>query len=367
MKNSKKYQWNLKLLYSSEKDPKIESDLKLIEKKVSIFAQKYDKPNKAYLKDGKKLLKALNDYEELIRSTDEKPLAYFHFLQDIDAKNKTAPAQISLMTNRLAQAENKLEFFKNSLGHIDVNRQKSILKDRSFSKFHVQLKRIFESAKHQLSVQEEKVMNLKSLPAYDMWIDGNERMLNMRSLTWAGKKISLAEAFNRIQNIAKASERSKLNALVTEELKAVAPFSEAEINAIVTNKKINDELRHYSSPYENTVNNYHNDPKVVETLVHTVTESFPIAHKFYKLKAKLLGLKRLSYCDRGAKIGKISAKFSFEESLEILKKTFGALIRNIYRYYSHSSTMVKLMSFHVSARLAELIAGVIILSRPLFS
>jgi oligoendopeptidase F len=325
MKKTKKYQWNLKLLYSSEKDPRIEVDLKSIEKKIDAFARKYDKPDKVYLKNDKKLLEALNDYEELIRTTVEKPLVYFHFLQDIDAQNKTAPAQISLMTNRLAQAENKLEFFENSLGCIVASKQKSLLKNKSFSKFHVLLERIFDSAKHKLSVQEEKIMNLKSLPAYDMWIDGNERMLNMRYVIWEGKKISLAEAMNRIQNIAKTDERHKLNALVTEEVKAVAPFSEAEINAIVTNKKINDELRHYSSPYENTVNNYHNDPKVVETLVRTVTESFPVAHKFYRLKAKLLGLKRLSYCDRGAKIGKISTKFSFDESLDILKKTFGAL------------------------------------------
>ena len=329
MNNSKKmnknHQWNLGLLYSSEKDPKIEADLKSIEKKIAAFAKKYDTADKAYLTDDSKLLKSLNDYEELISTTDEKPLAYFHFLQDIDAKNKTAPAQVSLMTNRLAQVHNKLEFFENSLGDIDASRQKSLLKDKTFLKFHVQLKRIFDGAKHKLSVQEEKIMNLKSLPAYDMWIDGNERMLNMRSVMWEGKKIALAEAMNRIQNIPKADLRRKLNALVAVELKVVAPFSEAEINAIVTNKKINDELRHYGSPYENTVNNYHNDPKVVETLVHTVTESFPIAHKFYKLKAKLLGVKRLSYCDRGAKIGKISAKFSFQESLEFLKKTFGEI------------------------------------------
>ncbi len=325
MKKLNKHQWNLGLLYASENDSRMESDIRSIEKKFDSFAKTYDTPKKKYLNDVQELLRALNDYEELARTTDEKPLVYFQFLKDIDAKNKTAPAQLSLLSNRLTQAENKLEFFTNSLGDIDTTRQKTILRDASFSKYRVFLRRIFEGSLHKLSVPEEKIMNLKSLPAYDMWIDGNERMLNLRSVEWEGKKISVAGASGKIPNIAQAVSRRRLNALITEQLKAVSSFSEAEINAVVTNKKINDELRRYSYPHENTVKGYHNDPKVVETLVRTVTESFPTAHRFYKLKAKLLGLEHLSYCDRNVKIGAIHEKFSFDESLDILKKTFGAI------------------------------------------
>jgi len=326
MKNKKqKYQWNLGLLYNSEKDPKIESDLKSIEMKIDFFARKYDRPEKSYLDNNKKLLKALNDYEELRKATDGKPLVYFELLRDIDATNKAAPAQISLISNRLTQAHNKLEFFKNSLGDIVKNKQAVILKDKTLVKFQVFLKRIFDSAEHKLSIPEEKIMNLKSLPAYDMWVDGNERMLNLRYITWEGKKISIAEAANKVADISKAYERHKYDTLITDQLKAVALFSEAEINAVVTNKKINDKLRNYSYPHENTVKGYDNDPKVVETLVRTVTDSFSISHRFYKVKARLLGLKKLSYSDRNARIGKIKARFSFEESLEILKETFGGL------------------------------------------
>jgi oligoendopeptidase F len=108
-------------------------------------------------------------------------------------------------------------------------------------------------------------------------------------------------------------------------LKTVAPFSEAEINAIYTDKKINDELRGFKTPYEDTVKEYRNDPAVIENLVRTVTDNFKISHRFYRVKARLLKLKSLSYSDRAAKIGAVKTKFTFETSAKLLKDIFGKL------------------------------------------
>lgn len=322
-KNKIKTEWNLGLIYKSEDDPAIENDIKKSEKLCDDFALKYDVEDKAYLRDEDAMLMALTDFEKMMLETDSGPLSYFYYLKDLNASHKKAGERIALFENRLTKSFNKIAFFEISIGQIKKDMQDRFLQSQKLAHFKVLLKRIFDDAKYCLSVPEEKIMGLKSLPAYDMWVMANEKFLSSRTVVFKGKKLPLSRALNMIQSLEKASLRKELSSLVNKVLKEVSDFSEAEINAVFTNKKINDELRGYSHPYESTVRGYRNDPKVVENLLKIVTEGFSISQRFYKLKAKLLKQKKLKYCDRSAKIGKIKKDFSFDYSINLLKQIFG--------------------------------------------
>ncbi len=317
--------WNLKLFYSSPSDPQIEKDVTLAEEKWGAFAQKYDVKKKLYLTDASALLEMLTEYEDLLTKTMWKPLMYFYFTRDLDSKNKTAVSQIPLLENRGAHLNNKTIFFEVSLGEITLKKQKEFLATPKLTHFKVFLQRIFSDASHLLSVPEEKILTLKAMPAHNMWTTGNQKLLNSKSVTWKGKSLPIPQAANLISDLQKASDRKKLSDIINTELKTVAPLSEAELNAIFTNKKIDDELRGYKTPYEATVQGYRNDPKVVEALVKTVSEHFSLAHKFFIIKAKLLKQGKLSYADRNAHVGKIGAKFNFDQSVEVLTDEFGKL------------------------------------------
>jgi len=312
--------WNFSLFYDSANDPQIERDVLEFEKLCSDFAAKYDIADKAYLRDEGTLALAMKDYEAVVKKSDAKPLMYFYFIKDIDASNNEASAKLSLLQNRLAKCGNAVAFFGISLGNISEPVQKAFLNSQKLVPYRIFLERIFSDARYTLSVAEEKILNLKSLPANEMWVSANQRILNMKTVTWKKKAMPIAGALNMIQQMPTAKLRSQLSKSVTEVLKTVAPFSEAEINAVVTDKKIEDDLRGFKTPYENTVRGYRNDPAVIERLVKTVTANFPIAHRFYALKAKLLKQKHLSYSDRAAKIGMVKTKFPFEDSVLLLKK-----------------------------------------------
>jgi oligoendopeptidase F len=311
--------WNLKLLYKSPEDPQIEKDMQEIERMCADFAEKYGK-DKKYLIDAAILNSALKDYENLSAYLECKPYLYYYFLRDIESGNKKASASIQLLGSRLAKATNLIIFFEISLGKVSESKQREFLKDPTLSHFQVFLRRIFNDAKYTLSEPEEKVLNLKSLPADQMWTDGNDRLLAKRTVLWKGKKLPLSEAMQKIHDLPNVKERYKLDALVCEQLREAGDFAENEINAVYTNKKIDDELRGYKIPYENTVRHYRNDIKVVEELVKTATEAFPLAHRFFKIKSKILKLKKLKHADRKIGIGKISKKFNFAESVEIFNK-----------------------------------------------
>jgi oligoendopeptidase F len=346
--------WNLELLYSSPTDPKIEQDMKASEIEAEAFAKKYDVKmvnanltlNKSKSGDSKMLsqgskkasptqqnflhnnailLQALTDYEKLSENPGLKSLLYFFYSKDMDASNTHASAQLALLEHRMTISSNKLTFFVVELSKISVSRQKEILTDNTLTHFKIFLERLFDDAKHILSAPEEKILSLKSLPGYSMWIAANDRILNMKTVSWKGKNIPLAQAVQTMSALSSPSDRSKIAAAIAVTLKSVAPIAEAEINAIVTDKKIEDELRGYQTPYEATVRGYHNDPAVIDSLRKAVGDNIKISQDFYRLKAKLIKLKKLSYADRAAKIGKIRATYTFDETVSKLKKTFGAL------------------------------------------
>src|SRR5690348_13678408 len=72
--------WNLKLLYTSPKDPEIEADIQAFEKIIDAFALKFDMADKKYLSDASALKDALTLYEEGIREAEKKFGLYFYFL-----------------------------------------------------------------------------------------------------------------------------------------------------------------------------------------------------------------------------------------------------------------------------------------------
>ncbi|MEK7641519.1 MAG: M3 family oligoendopeptidase [Patescibacteria group bacterium] len=318
-------EWDLKQLYASTSDPQIEADMQEIERGVSAFAQKYDTADKKYLSDATALAAALSAYENLAGSVTPKPLYYLFYANSLNSNDSAVSALMSLMSERASKVSNCLQFFTLALGSISTEKQKKFLKDTQLAPYRFMLECIFSDAKHKLSLGEEKVLALKKLPSKELWTAGNDKLLGKSVIKWQGKNMPLAQALNLISEQKTSQLRKKLALLVYTELKRVADFSEAEVNAVFIDKKIDDELRGFKTPYESTVREYRNDPAVIEHLVQTVTSNFHIAHKFHTLKARLLKQKKLNYWDRAAKIGVTKSTYSFQESLSLLRKTFHSI------------------------------------------
>ncbi|HAO64510.1 TPA: hypothetical protein DCQ44_00845, partial [Candidatus Taylorbacteria bacterium] len=301
IKEKIKTTWNLGLLYSSKKDPQIEKDLKEVETAVESFEKKY-KNDQKYLSDENALFDALTAYEKLEGMPQgSKPIMYFHYLSDLNGADQEVTAQLSILQQRYAKISNKLLFFSLSFGTLSVEQQNKFLTSKKLAHFSYWLKVLFERAKYQLSEAEEKILNLKSLPGHSLWVDGQDRLLNSQTVNFKGKKLPIAEAHMKVSDLNNA-DRQTLHKAMMEVQKNISAFAESEVNAVVIDKKIDDELRGFQEPYSATILGYQNDEKAITTFVDTVTRHFPISHRFYALKAKLLKMKMLTYADRSAKI-----------------------------------------------------------------
>lgn len=314
--------WNLGLLYASHEDPQIEKDTASLERAYAEFAKKYTSRTD-FMKSEDALLEALTDWEKLsIQADSYKAIIYLSYHKALNSEDAVADAKLNTLISRLTKAGNEIIFFVLRLGKIEKAKQKAFLESKKLAHFRYFLKQIFDTSKYDLSEAEEKIMNLKSLPAHSLWIDSQDKLLSAQTVHFEGKELPLPEAMNKVSSLP-TLQRRKLWHTITAKLKEISYFSEAEINAVYTDKKINDELRGFATPYAATVLGYQNDPKTVEGLVKTVTENFSVAHRFYALKARLLKLKNLEYADRGADLGKVARTVPFSETVEIVSSAFG--------------------------------------------
>ncbi|HEY4479012.1 MAG TPA: M3 family oligoendopeptidase [Candidatus Paceibacterota bacterium] len=314
-------EWNLKMLYNSPDDPQIEIDVRTVEDKCDEFASKY-RHTIAYTLEENKLAEALSAYEALAEFVyASKPLMYLYLMQTLDSANALLPARIAKITNRLTKAHNETLFFTLHLGKIPSEFKSRFLKSPKLKRHHYFLGRLFKSSEHHLSELEERILNLKRMPANSMWVEGVERSVNKLLVLHRKKQIPLGEAGNLIADLPK-KERRQLHGAILNELVKVSEFAENEMNAILTDKKINDELRKFNKSYSATVLDYENDERTVETLVSVVSDRMKISHRFYKLKAEMMRERELTYADRAASIGKTAEKISFDKALQLTEKAF---------------------------------------------
>jgi oligoendopeptidase F len=144
------------------------------------------------------------------------------------------------------------------------------------------------------------------------------------------KKISIGEAMSIKADLPRV-QRRVLHKEVMETYKRISFFAEAELNAIIKNKSIDDTLRGYTTAHESTVRGYQNDMKSIENLVAVVTKSNSLSHRYFKVKAKVLNEAEKSTDTKitmadivtGIKRAKGAEKdISFEQAVDMVKSSF---------------------------------------------
>ena len=316
-----KTEWNLKQLYKSPKDPQIDKDLNDAEIAYTKFAKKYQK-NTKYLSDEAALLNALREYEAMGDLPASKTHFYLHLAGDINSFDEAIKSKMNLVSQRLQKISNLVLFFDLNLSKVSPKQQKIFLKSKKLEKYNYFLKKIFENSKYLLTEPEEKILSLKALTSHSMWTQAVGNIKSKKTVEYKGKQIPLSEASSLINELTSQKERFELQNKVMEVYYSIAEIAESELNAIVTDKKIDDELRGFKEPYDATIVSYENDRDTVMSLVKTVTNNFKISQNFYKVKAKMLKVEKINYSDRGASVGKTDKKYTYEDSYKLLHEIF---------------------------------------------
>jgi len=320
----KSTEWDLEKHFDKSK---FEEQRKLWKEEITKFTEKYRKDN-SYLKDSKKLLIALEELEELetnYGSTSDE--VYYYWLKSQkDQDDPKIKAKFNQIENFSIEISNQLEFFMLDLAKIPEDKQKEFLSNEKLKKYHHLLTKLFENAKYMLSEKEEIILNLKSQSSYSLWVSMIERLLSKEQREVKDESGELGKrTYEELLSLLKSKDKSIRDDAAkafNDVLENNVNVAEEELNAVLNNKRVNDSLRGLKRPDEARHVSDDMDTAVVDTLVKTVEENYDIPKKFYELKAKLLGLEKLEYHERAVEYGNITKEYSYEDSIDLVHKTF---------------------------------------------
>lgn len=324
--------WDFRPLYKTPTDPQIARDRAIIEDKTKAFVTKWHERTD-WLSDPVVLTEALGEYNVWLEhyAGGGKEGYYFDLLFSLDQNNTDVKARQNKIEEFSQNIAASMQFFSLRLARVTPQMQKTFLASSQLLPYKHHLECLFEEAKYLLSESEEKIMLLKSGPSHSRWTEMVSGFLAREERTVFEKGKKVKKNFSEIvSNLDDADKKTRDSAAVAvnDIFEANAAAAEHEMNAILLNKKIDDSIRGVDRPDLTRHISDDIDTAVVDVLLSTVAERFDIARRFYKLKARMHGVKKLAYHERNIPIVINSVgekKYTFKEGSDLVLDVFNTL------------------------------------------
>lgn len=298
MKNSKKLpDWDLSEYYKGVDDPALEKDMADYTKKAQAFAKSYrGRVNKLEADEFLKALKSL----EVLSNLGAKLSGFAYLNQTTKMKDTKATALYQKVVECLNAAGTNLLFFGLEYNKISAAQEKKLLSDARIKKYQPYLSRMRRFKPYELKEEVETTLLEKDVTSGSAWVRYYEEYMARLSYTVKGKKYNDAEISKLY-----LSNNPALREAAGKEVNRVCKENSFTVgyiyNMIIKDKATEDEKRGFKRPMSSRNLSENVSDKTVDTLAETVRDNYKnIAWRFYKIKAKLLGVKKIQYWDRNA-------------------------------------------------------------------
>ncbi|MBY9004112.1 MAG: M3 family oligoendopeptidase [Candidatus Lokiarchaeota archaeon] len=319
--NDNMIKWDLSDFYDGINDPKITGDIQ----DISALADEFNREVKGKLKDP--LLKSgtlLNWYKKY-EGISEKMFyleTYSNLIystNNLDDEIKGFQSKVEEFTVKIQE---KMLFFNLELNKISDEKFNELINAPEMAKYTNVLKKNRLRKPHQLTEKEEQIilmkditgasgflklyMEIKSSFTYDFEVDGQI------------KTLTEAELFSSLYQQDKDIRKKALGA-ITEKYKDQEMIFTHILTNILKNWDLESKKKNFITPISRrNLDNEVNDD-IVEVLGKVTSESYKVVERYYNLKKKLLNLPELHMSDLYCPIGEISRKYTYEESIELIK------------------------------------------------
>ncbi|WP_332766105.1 M3 family oligoendopeptidase [Phenylobacterium sp.] len=321
-------QWRLDDLYVGRDDPRIETDLaaakaandELIKLKGRFVAMRGDPLRLGELLDhGITLYETATNglwgvgaYASLAASVARDDAAWAKFEGDLRTRSSQIAAESLFFTLELNQLEdNEIEMaFK---AHPPAAR------------WRPWMRRVRLSRPHELSPDLERIL-IDRGPAVANWTRLYDETLARLVAKVGPEKLTLPEALNRLSD-PDAARRKQAAVGLAKALEERTPNLALAMNTLAFEKQVEDRWRKYPDPAASRHIANEVDADAVEALEAAVVEGYPsISHRYYALKAKVMGRKTLDYWDRNAPLDTAQPRtYGWDEAKGMVLESFSDL------------------------------------------
>jgi oligoendopeptidase F len=314
--------WDLEPLVEGEGPEGVDSRLSDALARGQAFAARY--AGKLGDLDGEGLTEAMRElagiYELVGRAGTYAALRF--------SANTADPVNGALLQKaqeRATAIETTLLFFDLEWAALSDERAEQLLAgdELDFARHHLRNVRRYRD--HLLSEPEEKILSEKSLTGAGAWTRLFEELTSAIEVDvdvadgagGSGEKIGLDVALSRLALSDREVRRSTAEAVTA----ALAPGLRTRaflFNTLLADKATDDRLRSYPSwlAARNLANEASDES--VQALIEAVRARYEIPRRWYRLKARLLGVERLADYDRMAAVTEDEVTFPFARAREIV-------------------------------------------------
>lgn len=321
-------EWNLADLYAGRDDPKIEIDLAAakaandeLASLEGLFLQARGEPQRlgVLLDRGIRLyeqatngLWGVGAYAGLAASTARDDPAWAKFEADLRARSSSIAAESLFFSLELNQLEDK---------ELDA----ALKAHPPAVRWTPWLRRLRLSRPHELTPDLERYIVDRG-PAVSNWVRLYDETLAKLTAQVGKESLTLPEALNRLSDPDGKRRKAAADGLA-KALEERASTQGLVMNTLAFEKQVEDRWRRFDSPAQSRHLANEVDADAVDALEQAVVEAYPrLSHRYYALKAKVMGRKTLDYWDRNAPLTAATPKsYDWTEAQDIVLESFQAL------------------------------------------
>ena len=315
--------WSLAPLYPSYESAELQSAFDMIEEQVTSFEGVRGKLNPDI--SAEQFLQVIHASEEMTR-VGNKLYSFAGLSFTADTQDQAAQSLYSRAQQFLAEIENRTLFFSLWWKEVDEVNAKRLMDASGDYRYYLESMRLFKP--HTLSEAEEKVVNLKNVTGVNALNTLYDSITSryVFKLKVKGRMQELTRG--QVMRFAQGSD-PKMRAAAYQELYRV--YGEAgpilgQIYQTVARDWHNENisLRKFSDPL--SVRNLANDipNEAVDALLETARKNTNIFKRYFNLKAKTLGVKKLRRYDIYAPVAGSDKKYDYGKAAEMVLESFSA-------------------------------------------
>jgi oligoendopeptidase F len=234
-------------------------------------------------------------------------------------------AQLQRMQEKATAIETRLLFFELEWAALDDERAEELLATEGldFARHHLRTARRYRP--HLLSEPEEKVLAEKALTGRTAWTRLFEEQASSITvdLEEGGDPVSLEVALSRLFSPDREVRRHA-SARVTAALEPGLRVRGYVLNTLLADKAVEDRLRHHPHwLHDRNLSNEASDESV-QALVDAVRARNELPRRWYRLKARLLGLDKLADYDRMASVTDADERVEWPEARDLVLDSYAA-------------------------------------------
>ncbi|MRX50306.1 M3 family oligoendopeptidase [Paracoccus sp. S-4012] len=291
-------EWDLSALYAAPDDPALGEDVRRVTEAAAAFAGRYE--GKLAELSPVEMLEAIRAYEEIDilagRIMSYAGLRYYQNTTDAGRAKMLGDLQ-----QKITDATTPLVFFSLEFNRIPDDRYQAVFTaEDGPARYKPVFDRMRALKPYQLSDELERFLHDNSVVGAAAWNRLFDETTAGLTFEVGGETLGLEATLDRLTDHDRARRETAARALAEVFTRNVKLFSRIH-NTLAKEKAVEDGWRKMPTPQ--TARHLSNDvePEVVEALQNAVTAAYPrLSHRYYRLKAKWLGLEKLEVWDRNA-------------------------------------------------------------------